>query len=373
MTYQRHRNGSPPRPIRSSLMRWQHVALCVEGLGVVVRDLASDVPRDHTVRHLLHLLESSTDGSAAFLVVDDSDGPSIIGRERIPAKTRDALRSLVHSPTATDDGVVAPATTVRDIGSFPIVGSRQQLLGVCALIPEPTNLDPVDQAAQLEILRLISVVVERHHVRRGRLDAIAHERERIAGELHDDSVQAITAISLGLQRLSYSIADQAPEIADSVRSLRTQADDAIDRLRHMMFTLHPPTLELDGLAVTLESYLEAFVESKELTCTVNGDVPGGVSPGIRELAFRLARGAVQNAVKHAGASVITVTLTGEDDVVVAGRDDGTGFDSSSWRTPAIGHAGIAYAHDLAAELGGTYKIDSAVGEGTVVIIRLPRR
>ena len=102
-----------------------------------------------------------------------------------------------------------------------------------------------------------------------RLEIVAVERERIAGELHDDSVQVMTTVSLHLQRLHARVENENDRAL--VEQIRKMADDAIERLRHMLFVLHPSSLEGDGLLVTLEVYLESYVEAEGIEWTVTGE------------------------------------------------------------------------------------------------------
>lgn len=203
------------------------------------------------------------------------------------------------------------------------------------------------------------------------LALIGEERKRIASELHDDSVQAMTAVSLRLQRLKGRLDDPADQQA--VEDLRRDVDAAIDRLRHMLFSLDSPTLGEDGLVVTLEIYLETYVEPTGLSWEVHGNEQMRFSPDLQALAFRLARSAIINVVKHAKASQIRIGVVEVDDggLEVTIHDDGVGFDLERASHPLPGHAGLSYARSLAASVGGRYTVNSRPGYGTAVTFRLP--
>jgi len=212
------------------------------------------------------------------------------------------------------------------------------------------------------------------------LAIVAAERERIAGELHDDSVQAMTAVSLQLQRLKARMADSAE--AELVDQARQTADQAIERLRHMLFVLHPSSLEDDGLVVTLEIYLEAYVEEAGVGWQITGDETIELPVGVAALGFRLAREAISNAMRHAAPTTITVSVelvatagaSGEPDIAedlsIEVRDDGVGFDATEHRSKA-GHLGIKHSTSLAETALGSYSVRTRVGAGTTVRIRLP--
>lgn len=226
---------------------------------------------------------------------------------------------------------------------------------------------PVDEQEAETIAALATWLIDNHAARRRRVATVDRERQLIAGQLHDDSIQAMTAISLNLQRLARS-----PGVdRDQIEHLLFLANDAIERLRHMMFALHPPALAEDGLVRTVGDYLDAFISPSGLTASIQGPEHLPTTPEMEALAFRLIRAAVHNAWKHAHANRLDVTIE-----LVASRlkmvveDDGIGFDLSPERH-AVGHAGIEYSADLAREVGGSYNVRSAPGQGTTVTILLP--
>ncbi|MFT4596188.1 MAG: signal transduction histidine kinase [Paracrocinitomix sp.] len=201
------------------------------------------------------------------------------------------------------------------------------------------------------------------------LEIVAVERERIAGELHDDSVQAMTAVSLQLQRLQARVDDENDRAL--VEQARKMADEAIERLRHMLFVLHPSSLEDDGLFVTLEVYLETYVDAEGIDWTVKGEQNLDLPLGVSALAFRLAREAISNAIRHASPSRVAIMIDEIDQhLIVAVRDDGSGFEVGEHKLKA-GHLGLIHGRALAEAALGTYDIVSAIGAGTTVTIQLP--
>ncbi len=201
------------------------------------------------------------------------------------------------------------------------------------------------------------------------LNLIAAERDRIAGELHDDSVQAITAVSLQLQRLKAKLDD--PEHIALIEQARQTADDAIERLRHMLFVLHPSSLEDDGLVMTLEIYMETYLEPTGIHWSVRGDPTSEFPVGVAALGFRLAREAVSNALRHASPSAINITADkAGDQLAIEVRDDGCGFETGTQRLKS-GHLGLKHSQALAQAARGTYQVDSTIEQGTTVRITLP--
>lgn len=216
-----------------------------------------------------------------------------------------------------------------------------------------------------------AAIIERRRSHWERIGLIATERERIAGELHDDPVQAMTAVSLRLQGLQMRLDD--PQQQEAVEALRVSVNDAIERLRHMLFTLASPTLREDGLVVTLRVYLESYVEPAGMTWSITGDEELRLAEDVEVLAFRLCRGAVINVLKHAQASSIAITVAVDEnqELTVTIADDGVGFDPGVAFQERPGHVGLSYARSLAEAVGGTYSIESAPGSGSTVTFTIP--
>lgn len=206
------------------------------------------------------------------------------------------------------------------------------------------------------------------------LAIVAAERDRIAGELHDDSVQAMTAVSLQLQRLKARSTNAAD--AELIDQTRRAADAAIERLRHMLFVLHPSSLEDDGLVVTLEVYLETYVEEAGIAWAMTGDEAIDLPLGVSALGFRLAREAVSNAMRHAKANKISITVAGGyiseqlESLHIEVHDDGVGFDAPQRRSK-VGHLGLRHSTALAEAALGSYSVESEPGRGTTVRIEIP--
>ncbi|MGB5756770.1 MAG: sensor histidine kinase [Acidimicrobiales bacterium] len=214
------------------------------------------------------------------------------------------------------------------------------------------------------------VIIERHLARRRQLQAIAREREAIAGDIHDDPIQTMTAVSLRLQRMANKVS--AGEARNEVEEIRALADDAIERLRHVMYSLYPETLDEDGLVAALDAYCETYLDVEGLQWVVE-DHLGQEPPGdLGMLAFRLARNAVVNAVNHAAASKLVIAVsTTEQRLQLTVTDDGVGFDVAALGHTEVGHFGIPHSRTLAHWAGGSYTVTSSPGHGTRVDIDLP--
>jgi signal transduction histidine kinase len=197
--------------------------------------------------------------------------------------------------------------------------------------------------------------------------AQGEERRRIADDLHDDSVQVMTAAHLRAQELVERIGND--ELRVAAAELRDTLREAVGRLRHLLFELHPPSLDREGLAAALRAY---GAGRPEPSVVVEDGLPAEPPEDVRALLFRIAQEAITNARKHAEADRVRVMLDPLDQGVrLRIVDDGCGFDLSIVDDPDPGHIGLSGMIERAELAGGRLRIDSRRGEGTAIEVWLP--
>jgi PAS domain S-box-containing protein len=220
----------------------------------------------------------------------------------------------------------------------------------------------------LEVLR--RTVQQRRQLSRRLEGAQEEERRRIAADIHDDSIQVMSAVDMRLQIL----AQLGPEAAssDEVREIQGTVQQAIERLRHLLFELRPAALDRDGLVAALEQYVEHTARSAGWTWEVADHLDREPPPDLRAILYRISQEAIGNAGKHAQASRVEVVATSDDTgVSVTVRDDGRGFGTSAASEPVPGHLGLTTMVERAELTGGHCRITSAPGAGTTVEVWLP--
>lgn len=206
-----------------------------------------------------------------------------------------------------------------------------------------------------------------------KFDATLAERERLAADLHDNLEQLLTSLALQLEAGS-ALREKAPDRSAAHLHIATQlAARSREETRRSVWNLR--TQSLDG-----HSLLEALEETAEL-------FRGGLAPAIKVRAegisdpisdviaanlLLLAREAITNALKHAGASRIDIVVRSTPEVVqVCIEDDGCGFDESSAPGPQQGHFGLLGMRERVKRLGGSVEIRSEAGKGTCIIAAVP--
>jgi signal transduction histidine kinase len=192
------------------------------------------------------------------------------------------------------------------------------------------------------------------------------ERRRIALDVHDDYLQALTAVRMELERLRDDLDDTGQR--ECATRLVGDVAATTDRMRSLVFDLRPPALDWAGLASALRLYLDETMSRCDLAYTLDQRIEEEPPPELRLAAYRIAQEAINNVVKHAGASAIEVSLLPHDGgMLVTVRDDGRGVEAP----PGVRSFGLASMRERAESCGGWWRIESAPGEGTKVEFWLP--
>jgi signal transduction histidine kinase len=197
------------------------------------------------------------------------------------------------------------------------------------------------------------------------------ERQRIARELHDETAQMLTAISLNLATLVGWAPDstRVRPLIDRLQALISQMSDGIYRMVH---DLRPAQLDDLGLAAALQFLVDAEMKNSGLQVTLNiQGVRQRLDPLVETVFFRVAQEALANIVRHAQVNTAVVELTYE------GRqarlnicDQGVGFDVEADLLPPRGW-GLAGMRERAESIGGDFMVRSMPGKGTEVSIVIP--
>jgi PAS domain S-box-containing protein len=207
---------------------------------------------------------------------------------------------------------------------------------------------------------------ERRNLVQQLVRASEEERARLAGDVHDDSVQAMTAVGMRLETLKRRLDDHDRVL--EVDQLQTTVSDAVSRLRRLLFELRPPALDQHGVAAALRELLDRLDVRSRLDASGFEEPPDE----LRTILYRVAQESLANVRKHAAASSVTVAL--ESDPTgwrVRVTDDGAGFTPDDDRSDPT-HMGLASMRERAEMGAGTCSVTSSPGAGTTVEVFLPR-
>ncbi|MGI9073191.1 MAG: CheR family methyltransferase [Bryobacteraceae bacterium] len=194
------------------------------------------------------------------------------------------------------------------------------------------------------------------------------ERRRVARELHDDVSQQLAMLANDLEQLRQNIPPTEAEMRDRLETLREGAATLSEELRRISHALHPSILEDLGLPVALRSLVTEFAEREGMPSNfTHRNVPDVLSHEVSATLYRITQEALRNVAKHAGRTHVRVTLIGKGSALrLTIRDLGEGFDPSETRG-----LGLISMEERTRLVGGTFRISSALGEGTTVQVQVP--
>lgn len=253
------------------------------------------------------------------------------------------------------------ARLVRDANGNDVIE------GAIIDIAEEKELDEEHQAALRDLRRSDT---ERRRLLTHLVKAKEEERNRVASDIHDDSVQLMTAVAIDLERLSRKAPDA--ELRTSLERLENRVRDAVGRLRKMVFELRPPALDEEGVASALRLYLEEFSIDTGIEYELKNNLDTEPVNPMRVVLYRIAQEALTNVRKHSGATRVTVSLDREEDgISMTLIDDGSGFDVTSPDLASPGHIGLSEMRERAEMSGGRFEIESRRGVGTNIRVWVP--
>jgi signal transduction histidine kinase len=207
---------------------------------------------------------------------------------------------------------------------------------------------------------------------RSRELTIAGERARIGHELHDAVAQKLFSLRLTAQAAA-ALVDRDPDRAKGeLHEIGRLAADASEELRAAVVELRPAALDEDGLVATLRTQTQVLdrAHSAEVAFVSEG-APRALPAAQEEALLRVAQEALHNALRHAAASRVAVTLSyGRTGARLRVTDDGRGFDPRAVRK-AGRHLGLVSMRDRAGGVGGTLTVESEPGKGASVELEVP--
>jgi len=198
------------------------------------------------------------------------------------------------------------------------------------------------------------------------------ERRRIRRDLHDGLGPTLANFAMRLEQARDSLPPGAEESAALLAALTAEAQSTIQDVRRLVYQLRPPDLDEYGLVSALREYLHRVTPKGTAITLAAPEAAPALPAAVEVAAYRIVQEAVNNAVKHANAGAITVTLallqTGEQpsSLRVEISDNGVGLPP--------GHPvgiGLHSMKERAEELGGAFLIRAGEEGGTLVAAQLP--
>ncbi len=197
------------------------------------------------------------------------------------------------------------------------------------------------------------------------------ERKNMAGEIHDELGQILTALKIDLSSLAEGSTEEQQLLPKKVKSMSELIDTAIETVKRISMELRPAILDDLGIAVALEWQTEDFSRRTRIKCKFTSRPKDIVLDADRSIAlFRIFQEALTNVARHSQASKVRAVLTKETDMVVLTiKDNGKGIEEKEIADPKA--FGIIGMRERAHFLGGEVRFNSAAGKGTSITVSIP--
>ena len=319
------------------------------------------------------LVEHAADG---FLVVE-REGRIVDANQRACEEwgyTREELLALSVPDIDIEYDVTRVAgildRLVAEGGPITIDGMGRRKDGTT--FPIEIRVGLIVWSGQPHLFALIRDVTERRQAEIARQSlAVAEERNRLARELHDSVTQSLYSLTLFAEtgrRLAGS--GDLEGAKDYLGRLGETSQQVLKEMRLLVYQLRPVALEREGLVGALRQRLDAVERRAGVDVRLVFDEAVELPTGVEQELYRVAQEALNNTLKHAAASAVTVGIAGGDGLAeLTVEDNGKGFEID-----AVGDSagtGLANMRERVENLGGSLSILSSPGRGTKVSATVP--
>ncbi len=249
--------------------------------------------------------------------------------------------------------------------------SDGDVIGVLEVVDKPGGF--VQDDIRIVSLFANQAAINIEHARLNRqagLVAVLEERQRLARELHDSVVQSLYSMALYADAAALALSAGKPDVTVShLQELRDTARSAMYDMRLLIFELHPPALEQDGLVTALRVRLAAVEARAGVRAELAVEGERRLPIAVEQELYRIAQEALNNIMKHARARHVMLSVRFEDKAVsLRIHDDGSGFDLRD--ASSRGGRGLRSFTARAAKIGGSVTVESQPGQGTTVTLNV---
>jgi len=307
-------------------------------------------------------------------------------------KMRDELGQLVSERTRelqTLYDVTAVATgqpvVMSDLATHPLVGhsaaandlhmyvaapmrARGMTLGVLHAFGEAGQECNVEDVALLtSVADHVGIAVDNAWLqKRAEQAAALEERQRLARELHDSVTQSVFSLTLFAEAArELAGCGKTDRIAQTLDEIDAIARQALKETRLMIYQMRPPALEQEGIVGALRRRLDVVEGRLGIEARVLTDTLVELPAAVEEELYHIAQEALNNALRHAAATSVTVRIRSEGEhLVLEVIDNGWGFDLNAVRDR--GGMGLRNMRERAERLRGTLTILTKPDQGTTI-------
>jgi signal transduction histidine kinase len=375
----------------------------------VAQAVASSFDLDRILNDILELATAILNASTAILVVIDKDREELVFQHthgetgNLPDRRGMPLREGIVGWVAAHGQALVSNDVTSDPRFDPAVDSwaggavqsavcvpiqiRGKTAGVLGALNKRSEggFDSEDLSLMITTANQAAIAIENNQLYQSLRDeqeriirAQENVRRQVARNLHDGTVQFLSAISMGIDHLE-QLLERKPKAAKSeLQALRELTLQATQQARLAIFELRPLILETQGLVPALEAYVQQLQDSEEFQVHLEThDALPNLNSSVATTVFSIVQEAVTNSKKHAAPTAIWLCLSLDDDwLQVVVKDNGTGFDFEAVEQDydRKGSIGLLSMRERAELIGGRLEIQSSTeppGAGTRVILRVP--
>ncbi len=324
----------------------------------------------------IHLLDESK--KTLRLVVQQGQPPDVVSqRDSVPLDKGLTSWVIKHNEPLIVSNMVTDPRVLQMPGLDPELAymgvpiqARKRVLGVLGVFlkeREQSQLNVNEISLLTSIADHVGVVVESARLRqRVEQAAVVEERARLSRDLHDSVTQSIYSLTL-FARWGLDLFEdgELEELKQRLIRIGETAQQALKEMRLLLYELRPAILEQDGLVGALQRRLDTVEKRAGVVILLEAE-PLDKLPTALELGmYRIAQEALNNALKHAFADLVTLRVYGDDrHVNLEIEDNGKGFVQGTIN--AKGGLGLVSIQERVKQFGGVLTVDSSPGKGTII-------
>lgn len=326
---------------------------------------------DHLTEHAYHRGENGK-------IVSFGKMPITVGRLQFLIREKLPIISDYRNLHRDDDKISTEKALAQGfLGSTTIpLLAGDEVQGIFSLsYKEEKSWTDLDIDYLMSIGRVLGIMIHNTKLAKNKVELqTLIERKRLGSEIHDNLSQLISLIKIQAETAQISVEEDNKElVSQDIAKIVETSHEALKVLREEILYLHASLNETDDLVVDIEDCITRFTERWNLAVklqVIGIDQPVTVSKEVILQLTRVLHEALSNALRHAFASEVLVTLFEEGNrLILQIADDGRGF---SPRLVPEERMGLRIMKERVDSLGGTLLVDSQEGCGAIIRATIPR-
>ena len=302
--------------------------------------------------------EPVADADELVVVATAGDGPAVGVQAISTADSTVGKAFMERTPGRFDTVELAPEVATGPALVLPL-RATDTVAGVLVALRSPGappfTDEELDMMAAFADQAALAWQLASTQRRMRELDVLS-DRDRIARDLHDHVIQRLFAVGLALQGTIPRA--RAPEVQQRLTSCVDDLQEVIQEIRTAIFDLHGGQSGITRLRQRIDEAVAQFANSDLRTSVQFSGPLSVIDAALADHAEAVVREAVSNAVRHARASTLVVSVVVEDDLCIEVTDDGRGIEGD------ITGSGLTNLRRRADDVGGTMSLDPVPTGGT---------